>query len=378
MRPRVLFVGRTRYHLPLNETLRRKWDALGTELDFRVLATAANGQTKGDDAFVLVPPLRPRFLDGVGFYLSLPFRVARELRRFRPDALIAESPYEAAAALLGRRLARARAPVIVEVHGDWRTAMRLYGSPLRRALAPLADRVAAEAVRRSDAVRPVSTRMAELVRGAGVEPDEVFPAFIDIGEFITRQIVPLPERPTALFIGVLELYKNIDGLAEAWRRAAPRVPEASLRLVGIGSRTEIVERLVADLPNQTSWTPTLSTSEVSGALDEATVLVLPSRSEGLGRVIVEALCRGRPVVASWSGGTPDVIEDGVNGILVHPEDTGTLADVLVRVLSDRELVERMAARARESAEPFVASPEEYARRIRGLVDRVIARARAAA
>ena len=90
------------------------------------------------------------------------------------------------------------------------------------------------------------------------------------------------------------------------------------------------------------------------------------------RVIVESLCRGRPVVASWSGGTPDVITDGVNGILVHPEDTNTLADVLVRVLSDRELVARMAAAARGSAEPFIATPDEYAARIRALVDRVLA------
>lgn len=368
MTPRVLFVGRTRYTLPLNDTLRRKWDALGEVLDYRVLAAAATPGMAGDDRFLLVPPWR--LLDGVRFYLSLPFRVARELRRFRPAAVIAESPYEAAAVVIARRLARVPTVVIVEIHGDWRTAMRLYGSPLRRLLAPPADAVAAWAVRRSDAVRPVSSRMAELVRGLGVEPGEVFPAFIDVGEFISRPVEPLPERPTALFVGVLELYKNIDGLAQAWRRAAPKVPDAALRLVGEGSRTEIVQRLVAELPEQTSWTPRLSTNEVSRALDEATVLVLPSRSEGLGRVIVEALCRGRPVVGSWSGGTPDVVEDGVNGILVHPEDNGALADVLVRVLSDRELVERMAARARESAEPFVASPEEYARRIRGFVDRV--------
>lgn len=372
MKPRVLFVGRTRYRLPLNESLQRKWDALEDVLELRVLASVAEAPRVRDGFWNLYPPTRPGKLDGALFYLLLPFRVARQLRSFKPDAVITESPYEAAAVLIARVLARRRPKLILEVHGDWRTATRLYGAPGRAALGPLADRVAAWAVRRADSIRPVSNGMAEIVRSVGAEPTEVFPAFIDVERFVDRPIAPLPETPKAIFIGVLELYKNIDGLAEAWRRAAPQVPNATFRFVGNGSRTDIVEQLLADLPEQTSWTPVLTTREVSEALDDASVLVLPSRSEGLGRVIVESLCRGRPVVASWSGGAPDVISDGVNGILVHPEDTQTLADVLVRVLSDRELVGRMAAAARGSAEPFIATPDEYAARIRALADRVLA------
>ncbi|HVM18220.1 MAG TPA: glycosyltransferase family 4 protein [Gaiellaceae bacterium] len=376
MRPRVLFVGRTRYRMPLNDTLRRKWKALADALDIRVLATlAADSPERRDEElrfFELVAPARPRRLDGALFYALLPVRVARLLRRFRPQVVIAESPFEAAAVVLARRLAGSDVRILLEIHGDWRTAMRLYGSPARKVLGPLADVVAAWSVRRADGVRPVSTYLADLVRGLGVEPVAVFPAFIDVEPFVDRPPTPLPDEPRAIFIGVLELYKNIDGLAAAWRRAAPRVPQATLRLVGTGSRTDIVEELLRDLPEQTQWTPVLATPEVARALDEACVLVLPSRSEGLGRVIVESLCRGRPVLAGRTGGTPDVIKDGVNGILLDPEDRETLAETLVRVLSDRELLERMAGAARASAEPFVASPEEYARRIRDVVARVAA------
>jgi len=376
VRPRVLFVGRTRYRMPLNDTLRRKWKALADALDIRVLATlAADSPERRDEElrfFELVAPARPRRLDGALFYALLPVRVARLLRRFRPQVVIAESPFEAAAVVLARRLAGSDVRILLEIHGDWRTAMRLYGSPARKVLGPLADVVAAWSVRRADGVRPVSTYLADLVRGLGVEPVAVFPAFIDVEPFVDRPPTPLPDEPRAIFIGVLELYKNIDGLAAAWRRAAPRVPQATLRLVGTGSRTDIVEELLRDLPEQTQWTPVLATPEVARALDEACVLVLPSRSEGLGRVIVESLCRGRPVLAGRTGGTPDVIKDGVNGILLDPEDRETLAETLVRVLSDRELLERMAGAARASAEPFVASPEEYARRIRDVVARVAA------
>jgi glycosyltransferase involved in cell wall biosynthesis len=183
-------------------------------------------------------------------------------------------------------------------------------------------------------------------------------------------VQPLPERPQALFVGVLELYKNVDGLAAAWRLAAPQVEGARLVVVGSGSRPDVVERLVADLPEQTSWTPRLETLEVAAALDEATALVLPSRSEGMGRIVVEALCRGRPVVATRVGGIPDLVTDGENGLLVEPGDAGALADALVRILSDRGLAEQLAAAARESVEPWLATPEEYAAKLRDAVLRL--------
>ena len=167
-KPRVLFVGRTRYRLPLSPTLARKFDALKRELDVRVLASAAAGSPAGDATFTLVPPFRPRALDGLSFWLALPVRVARLLRAFRPDAVVCQTAYDAAAALLARRLSRVPARIIVEVHGDWRTSTRLYGSGARRLLAGVGDAVAAAALRRADAVRTVSPFTAGIVGELGV------------------------------------------------------------------------------------------------------------------------------------------------------------------------------------------------------------------
>jgi glycosyltransferase involved in cell wall biosynthesis len=87
-------------------------------------------------------------------------------------------------------------------------------------------------------------------------------------------------------------------------------------------------------------------------------------------VIVEAFCRGRPVVASRVGGIQDLVEDGRNGLLVEPGDTPALADALVRVLTDRSLAERLASAAHASADFWTSSPEEFASRIRALVERI--------
>jgi glycosyltransferase involved in cell wall biosynthesis len=363
VKPRVLFVSR-RVELPLAPSLARKWDAVGRELDFHVLA----GGSGGNGAFQLARELPA--LDGPAFFAALPLRIARELRDFHPHAVLAQGAHETAAALTARRLARVDTAVIADLHGDWRTPTRLYGSRLRRLLNPFADRVALSALRNADGIRTVTGYTTGLVRDLGLEPADEFPAYMDFDSFLQVPQQPLPARPQALFVGVLERYKYVDGLAEAWRRAAPRVPDARLRLVGTGTLRPVVERLVRELPEQTEWTERLTQKEVSRALDDSTALVLPSRSEGMGRVIVEAFCRARPVVATRVGGIPDLVRDESNGLLVEPENSAALADALVRVLSDRGLADRLGAGAQASSGLWAISPEEFASRLRALVERI--------
>jgi glycosyltransferase involved in cell wall biosynthesis len=360
----VLFVGRTRYRLPLPPSLAQKFDALAGELDVRVLASAAEGSPLADGTFRLVKPLRPRILDGLVFWLALPVRTARLVREHRPEAIFCQTAYDAAAALLARRIARVPARIVVEVHGDWRTSTRLYGSPARRALSVLADAIAAAALRRADAVRTVSPFTASLVRELGVEPAADFPAFMYLSPFAGAPS-PLAPAPSALFVGVLESYKNVDGLAAAWRIAAPRLDGATLRLVGDGTRADVAESLVRELGVR--WDRSLPPEQVASALDDAWVLVLPSRSEGMGRILVEAFSRGRGVIGSRAGSIPDLVTDGVSGILVDADDPAALADAIVRVLSDKALAEQLAAGARDAAEPWLQSPEQYAQRMRELV-----------
>jgi glycosyltransferase involved in cell wall biosynthesis len=229
------------------------------------------------------------------------------------------------------------------------------------------------ALRRADAVRTVSDHTTELVRGYGVEPAGVFPAYMDLGPFRETLPAPLPAEPRALFVGVLERYKAVDVLAEAWPRVVEVLPSASLHLVGQGRLESVVRALVADPGLGVSWTPRLPTRGVAEALDEATVLVLPSRGEGMGRVVVEAFCRGRAVVGTGAGGIPDLVRDGDNGLLVPVGEPEALAAALVRILSDRELADRLGAAAHTSAERWAATPAEFAARFRGLVDAVISR-----
>jgi glycosyltransferase involved in cell wall biosynthesis len=359
--PRVLFVGRTRYRLPLSGSLERKWGALSGLLDLRVVASG----TGSDPRFRLV---RPRPLDGPLFYLQLPFRTARELRSFDPDVVVAESAYEAVAAELARIATRSRAKLVVEVHGDWRTSTRLYGSRARVVLGPLGDRLASWAVRRADAHRAVSEFTASLVRGLGREPAGVFTAYTDLGAF-AGPVSLVPDEPRVLFVGVLERYKDVEGLAAAWRLVAARVPGGRLHVVGSGPQADVVAALARE---GADWDPRLEQAEVARALDRARALVLPSASEGLPRVVVEAFMRGRPVVATRAGGTPEIVEHDVNGLLVDRGDSAALAAAIERVLTDRALAQRLGEAAHRSAARWVTTPEQFADSFRALVDGVLA------
>jgi len=358
VKPRVLFVSRERFRLPLDGAQKRKWDAVASVVEHRVLAAATAGSPTCDEHFRLVA--KTPLLDGPLFYLLLPLRIARQLREFRPDAALVQGIHETVAFLLARRLAGVRTKVILDVQGDWHEATRLYGSRLRRLLNPLNDALAAPAVRGADAVRTVSTQTTGLVRGLGVEPAAVFPSYTDAQAFLERPPLALPERPRALFVGVLERYKAFDTLVAAWKLASPRVPEATLHVVSDGSLRNLITPEI-------EWSPRLTAEEVAAAMDESWVFCLPSRSEGLPRVALEAAARGRAIIGGNRAGIPDVVEDGVNGYLVDPDDAQALAEVLVRVLSDRALAERLGAAARRTGEEWGVTPAQYAAKLDALV-----------
>ncbi|HSI96748.1 MAG TPA: glycosyltransferase, partial [Gaiellaceae bacterium] len=265
-RPRVLFVGRARLRFPLARGLERRFEALSRELDWHQLGSALGG-TSPDPRFVLARPFPIRRLDGLVYHLALPFRVRRELRRFRPEVVFVQGAQEAALVLLARRLARVRAGVVLDLHGDWRAATRLYGSPARRLLDPFSDALARFALRRADAVRTITAYTTRLVREEGFEPAAEFPAFMDLDAFTARPLAPLPVTPRVLFVGVLERYKAFDVLAEAWRLVAAEEPAAVLHVVGGGTLARLAERLGEESRGRVEWAPVLSADEVSAALD---------------------------------------------------------------------------------------------------------------
>src|SRR5262249_49583349 len=155
----------------------------------------------------------------------------------------------------------------------------------------------------------------------------------------------------------------------AWRLVAQRVPDAQLHLIGKGTLTEVADGLARQ---GVKWEREVRPSEVAASFDASRALLLPSASEGLPRIGVEAFLRGRGVVGTRAGGIPDLVEDGVSGLLVGLGDTHALAAAIERVLSEDGLAERLGEGAAAAAERWVSTPEEYADRVFAVVEAVLA------
>ena len=164
VKKRLLMVGRSRYTLPLSPSLEQKFAALsararrarprelGRRQRRRIRASRSYGRSGRAPSTGSRSTRSCRFASRASCVRFAPMRCSRRARR-RPPCV-----------LMGRKLARVPTKVIADIHGDPAAPARLYGSPRRRALAPLADALARYGLRRSDGVRTISAYTSGLVR----------------------------------------------------------------------------------------------------------------------------------------------------------------------------------------------------------------------
>jgi glycosyltransferase involved in cell wall biosynthesis len=151
----------------------------------------------------------------------------------------------------------------------------------------------------------------------------------------------------AQIVGVvarLEPEKGHDTLLAAWPQVLRACPDAYLLVVGEGSRCEALMQQAADLRIGHRVVFTGRREDVPAVTAALDVAVLPSYREAQGLSVLEAMALSRPVVASNVGGIPEMIEDGITGLLVPPRDPDALAAAIVRLLRDHQLAD-MVGRA---------------------------------
>jgi glycosyltransferase involved in cell wall biosynthesis len=158
----------------------------------------------------------------------------------------------------------------------------------------------------------------------------------------------IPEN--AQIVGVvarLEPEKGHRTLIDAWPEVLARVPDAWLLVVGEGSERNALEAEVVSLGIESRVVFTGRRDDVPAVTAALDVAVLPSYREAQGLSVLEAMALGRPVVASNVGGIPEMIEDGVTGLLVPPDDCPALAAAVVRLLTDHPLADTLGKRGHD-------------------------------
>ncbi|BAT88264.1 Sulfoquinovosyl transferase [Vigna angularis] len=157
-----------------------------------------------------------------------------------------------------------------------------------------------------------------------------------------------PEKPLIVHVGRLEVEKSLDFL----KSLMDRLPEAQIAFIGDGSYREDLEKLFEGMP--AVFIGMLGGEELSQAYASGDVFVMPSESETLGLVVLEAMSSGIPVVGARAGGIPDIIPEDQDGKIGfrYPGDLEDCLNKLKPLLDDKDLRETMGIAARLEMEKY--------------------------
>jgi glycosyltransferase involved in cell wall biosynthesis len=164
----------------------------------------------------------------------------------------------------------------------------------------------------------------------------------------TSQVENRGDEGFVLLVGHPWYTKGVDILIRAFVRIAPEFPQYRLKLMGHYPDKEVLQSLIGD-SKQVEFVPPGNYKAAIDMIGRCTVFVLPSRTEAMGRVLLEAMAARKPIIASAVGGVPNYIRNGENGFVFQRENVTELEKLLKAVLSDANLRERLAERAYASA-----------------------------
>lgn len=237
------------------------------------------------------------------------------------------------------------------------------------------ERLAVAAAGRGDGVIFVSeaSRRSYAARYRRRPNWHVVPNGVDLEVFTPEEEAPPPElgippaAPVVTLLAALRPGKGHAVAVAAWTRVVKHAPDAHLLLVGSGTEEAALRRQARDVGRDDRVVFAGMRTDVARLLRASTLVMLPSESEALPTALLEAAACGRPVVATQVGGTPEVVLDGITGLLVRPGDGEALAAAVCRLLDDPTARARMGTSARHRAEQLFDS-RDWARRLLALYE----------
>ena len=173
---------------------------------------------------------------------------------------------------------------------------------------------------------------------------DVFEDYVEAGEYRN-----LESRKEVLLAGFPALIKGVDILLRAWKVVGEEFPDWTLKILGYYPDKSELLALIDDDMRVEIHDP-VDPSEMPDHIGRCGLFVLPSRTEAMGRVLIEAMAAEKARIGSRVGGIPTVINDGVDGLLVTPEDTEALAAALRKLITDPARRESIGAAGRQRYE----------------------------
>lgn len=284
--------------------------------------------------------------------LGAAWRLSRLLKQLKPDVVHAHDPHGVAMSALALSMSTqlAKPPLIASRRVDF----HLRGSAMSRWKYRQVDCFicASEAIRKMLVADGVpEARTVTVHEGIDLERVESAPrANIHEELFLPHQ------APVVGNVAALVPHKGQRHFIEAAALVVRKVPDARFVIAGEGELRPALERQIKEHRLEKHVVLAGFRPDVLSLHKAFDIFVMSSITEGLGTSLLDAMAAARPIVATSTGGIPEVVEDGVTGFLVAPRDDRAMADAIVRLLKDSDLRQRMGlaglkrARERFSAE----------------------------
>lgn len=264
------------------------------------------------------------------------------LASFSPDVVHVHEPFTPSTSML--TALAATTPIVATFHA-WLDRSRLM---------ELSAPVLRQVDRRIDAAVAVSEAAASFARHVRRGPIEIVPNGVDVERFARPAQPPegLPEGRRILWVGRLDPQKGFGVMVDAFARLARDV-DVSLLVAGEGAERVALRSLPRQARNRVVPLGTVPHEELPRFHAAATVFCSPAiGQESFGMTLVEAMAAGVPVVATDIPGYQEVVRNGMEGLLVRPNDPAALSDAIRRVLFEPDLATSLAEAGRIRARAF--------------------------
>ena len=329
----VLFIAPTTYQLPLTENLKKKFITLSEVCNVSVLAFANSktflNETYGN--FYLNKKIKNRLLNYFRIIQISIFTTHKIIKKENIDIICFQDPVSSFFSILFLKVRRAEVKIVVETHGDFIETLSLEKNlVLPRLYKKLFYIMAKYSIGKSNIIRAVSSSTEQQVLDIDSSKSVVrFPAWIDFKDFQNIEPKPLSkDKFNILFIGSVTDRKKPHMIIEAIQRINDK--SYHLSIVGPAPNEKYFKELKdlidkSDLQNQVSLIGPVDRESVKDYYSTSNLMILPSISEGLARVIFESQVAMCPVLVTDAPGMSDIVIDGQTGYVFESNNLDSLS-----------------------------------------------------
>ena len=329
----VLFIAPTTYQLPLTENLKKKFITLSEVCNVSVLAFANSktflNETYGN--FYLNKKIKNRLLNYFRIIQISIFTTYKIIKKENIDIVCFQDPVSSFFSILFLKVRRAEVKIVVETHGDFIETLSLEKNLVLPSLYKKLFYIMAKySIGKSNIIRAVSSSTEQQVLDIDSSKSVVrFPAWIDFKDF--QNIEPKPpskDKFNILFIGSVTDRKKPHMIIEAIQRIYDK--SYHLSIVGPAPNEKYFKELKdlidkSDLQNQVSLIGPVDRESVKDYYSTSNLMILPSISEGLARVIFESQVAMCPVLVTDAPGMSDIVIDGQTGYVFESNNLDSLS-----------------------------------------------------